>query len=44
MLVMFGGRERTKAEYDALLVAGGFAPAVVEPSPNSWNVLQTQPG
>lgn len=44
MLVMFGGRERTKEEYDALLVAAGFVPAAVKPSPNTWNVLQTQPG
>ncbi len=41
MLVMFGGRERTKAEYDALLVAAGFSPATLGPSPNTWNVLQT---
>ena len=39
MLVMFGARERTRAEYDALLVAAGFEPAVLSPSPNTWNVL-----
>ena len=43
MLIMFGARERTKDEYDALLVAAGFAPAVLRPSPNTWNVLETQP-
>lgn len=43
MLVMFGARERTKAEYDALLVDAGFAPSRLGPSPNTWNVLQTQP-
>ena len=29
MLVMFGARERTQAEYDALLVAAGFAPSAL---------------
>jgi hypothetical protein len=43
MLVMFGARERTKAEYDALLVDAGFAPSRLGPSPNTWNVLETQP-
>ncbi len=43
MLVMFGARERTKAEYDALLVEAGFAPATLPPSPNTWNVLLTEP-
>ena len=43
MLVMFGARERTKAAYDGLLVAAGFAPSALRPSPNTWNVLETQP-
>ncbi|MDX6296268.1 MAG: hypothetical protein QOI51_125 [Nocardioidaceae bacterium] len=43
MLVMFGARERTKREYEDLLVAAGFGPALLAPSPNTWNVLQTQP-
>jgi hypothetical protein len=43
MLVMFGARERTKAEYDALLVGAGFAPSTLSSSPNTWNVLQTRP-
>ncbi len=43
MLVMFGARERSKEEYDALLVAAGFAPATLTPSPNTWNVLETLP-
>ncbi len=43
MLVMFGARERTKAEYDALLVPAGFQPAALMPSPNTWNVLETRP-
>jgi hypothetical protein len=41
MLVLFGARERTKAEYDALFLAAGFAPSVLAPSPNTWNVLIT---
>jgi O-methyltransferase domain/Dimerisation domain len=43
MLVMFGARERTKTEYDTLLVTAGFAPAMLGPSPNTWNVMETQP-
>ena len=43
MLVMFGARERTQAEYDSLLVAAGFAPSRLSPSPNTWNVLASQP-
>jgi hypothetical protein len=43
MLVMFGGRERSKAEYDALLMAAGFAESTLGPSPNPWNVLETHP-
>jgi hypothetical protein len=42
MLVMFGAGERTKAEYDALLVAAGFSPAALHPTPNTWNVLETR--
>jgi O-methyltransferase domain/Dimerisation domain len=41
MLVMFGGRERTKAQYDDLLIAAGFAESTLGPSPNAWNVLET---
>jgi hypothetical protein len=43
MLVMFGARERTKAEYDALLVAAGFTASTSLPSRSSWNVLETRP-
>lgn len=42
MLVMFGARERTQQEYDALLVEAGFTPSVIAPSPNQWNVLRSQ--
>ncbi|MEO6509716.1 MAG: methyltransferase [Nocardioides sp.] len=43
MLVMFGARERTKAEYDGLVVTAGFTPSTLAPSPNTWNVLTTRP-
>ena len=43
MLVMFGGRERTKAEYDDLLLDAGFTTSTIGPSPNTWNVLRTHP-
>ena len=43
MLVMFGARERTKAEYDALLTAAGFTESTLPASPNTWNVLETRP-
>ena len=42
MLLLFGARERTRAEYDRLFLAAGFAPAVLAPSPNTWNVLITR--
>jgi hypothetical protein len=42
MLLLFGARERTRAEYDALFLAAGFAPALLPPSPNTWNVLVTR--
>ncbi len=38
MLAMFGARERTRAEYDALFTAAGLA-ASTKASPNTWNVL-----
>jgi hypothetical protein len=41
MLVMFGARERTKEEYDALLVAAGFPPGSVPDAGTSWNVVET---
>jgi hypothetical protein len=43
MLVLFGARERTRREYDALLVAAGFQPAILARSPNAWNVLESRP-
>jgi hypothetical protein len=35
--------ECTKQEYDGLLVAAGFRPSDLAPSPNSWDVMTTQP-
>ncbi len=41
MLVLFGARERTRAEYDALLVAAGFeTPRLV--ATGDWNVLEAR--
>lgn len=44
MLVMFGARERTLKEYDALLTEAGFRPGAVHPTGTSWNVVETRPG
>jgi hypothetical protein len=41
MLVMFGARERTEQEYDALLVAAGFPSGSVPDVATSWNVIET---
>jgi DNA-binding transcriptional ArsR family regulator/predicted nicotinamide N-methyase len=41
MLVMFGARERTAEEYDALLIEAGFPAGSVLPTGTSWNVLET---
>ena len=43
MLVMFGARERTMAEYDALLAEAGFAPAELIGPGMSWNLVGTRP-
>jgi hypothetical protein len=42
MLVLFGARERTQAEYDVLLVAAGFAPPRLVAA-GDWNVLEAGP-
>jgi hypothetical protein len=42
MLVMFGARERTMAEYDSLLVAAGFRPGVLIGPGMSWNLIETR--
>jgi len=40
MLVTYGARERTFADYDALLTAAGFPPATLSGAGPSWNVIQ----
>jgi hypothetical protein len=40
---MFGARERTKAEYDALLVEAGFEPGELIGPELSWNLIETRP-
>jgi hypothetical protein len=42
MLVLFGARERTQAEYDVLLQAAGFTPSRLAGS-GDWNVLEARP-
>jgi CheY-like chemotaxis protein len=43
MLVMFGARERTQAEYDELLTAAGFTPSRLAEPVTEWNVLEARP-
>ena len=43
MLVMFGARERTHAEYDSLLVAAGFSASELADTGTDWNVLEARP-
>jgi DNA-binding HxlR family transcriptional regulator len=43
MLVLFGARERTHAEYDALLAAAGFTPSRLAEPVTEWNVLEARP-
>ena len=43
MLVMFGARERTAAEYDALLLASGFGPGFLATTPHGWDVIEARP-
>ena len=43
MLVMFGAQERTSAEYDALLLAGGFGPGALATTRHGWDVIEAQP-
>ena len=40
---MFGARERTHAEYDALLVDAGFTTSRLAPPVSEWNVLEAAP-
>jgi hypothetical protein len=43
MLLLFGARERTQAEYDVLLVAAGFTPSRLADPVTEWNVLEARP-
>src|SRR5262245_33116202 len=43
MLVMFGARERTHEEYDALLTDSGFTPGRLADPASEWNVLEARP-
>lgn len=43
MLVVFGARERTTAEYDALLLSAGLSPGRLLPTEGPWNILETRP-
>jgi O-methyltransferase domain/Dimerisation domain len=43
MLVMFGARERTQAEYDDLLTESGFTPSRLAEPAAEWNVLEARP-
>jgi hypothetical protein len=40
---MFGARERTMTEYDALLVGAGFRPGRLIGPGMSWNLVETRP-
>ena len=43
MLVVFGARERTTAEYDSLLLSAGLSPGRLLPTDGPWNILETRP-
>jgi hypothetical protein len=43
MLVQFGARERTRAEYAALLTAAGFSEPTCAPTSTTWSVLACRP-
>jgi hypothetical protein len=43
MLVMFGARERTHAEYDELVTAAGFTRSRLVSAEMAWNVLEARP-
>jgi hypothetical protein len=42
MLVLFGARERTKAEYDQLLVKAGYGPGELLATGSEWDVIQVR--
>lgn len=43
MAVLFGGRERTRAEYAALLTAAGFTEPTYTSTSTVWDVIETRP-
>lgn len=43
MAVLFGGRERTRAEYAALLTAAGFTEPTYSSTSTPWDVLESRP-
>jgi hypothetical protein len=43
MLVMFGGRERSRAEYAALLTAAGFTEPTCTSTSTGWDVIESRP-
>jgi hypothetical protein len=42
MLVMFGARERTAAEYDALLESAGFSRGTLHTTESQWDVIESK--
>jgi C-methyltransferase len=44
MLVITGGRERTKAEYQALLHRAGFMLTHIVPTASPFSVIAARPG
>jgi hypothetical protein len=43
MLVMFGARERTATEYDALFLPSGFEAGRLQTTDGEWDVIETRP-
>jgi hypothetical protein len=43
MLLVTGGRERTRDEYESLLAAGGFALGTITPTPAGTDVITARP-
>ena len=43
MLVITGGRERTKAEYEALLHRAGFTLTQIVPTASPFSVIEARP-
>jgi hypothetical protein len=43
MLVLFGAKERTALEYEALLTAAGFRLATIHPTPGLFSLIEAHP-